>query len=222
MQSSAVVTVRALVMLVCLFVVPLVAIFGSRLPPLFHAMVQGRGAAPATSGHEPSTDDARLRGGDAPAFAAAPEAAPAAAIPPDPTASLWAPPAVSHPMTGDDFVSHASHPGPIAGAPPLSVQTPPMASGVQVAAPIIPVRHAEPAGQDSFRQIERRLKELGATYWLLETFGNRGQLYRFYCKVSVAGDPHHTHPFDATNEDPLQAMRLVLEHVERWRSGAEH
>ena len=43
MQSSAVVTLRALVMLVCLVVVPLAAIFGSSLPQAFNSLVAGRG-----------------------------------------------------------------------------------------------------------------------------------------------------------------------------------
>ncbi len=59
----------------------------------------------------------------------------------------------------------------------------------------------------------------GATYYLLETWGNAGQTYRFHCKVSVAGHPNQTRHFDGTDNEPLRAMRKVLEQVEQYRAG---
>ena len=72
---------------------------------------------------------------------------------------------------------------------------------------------------DQFTYIQERLRELGATYYLLESWGSREQLYRFYCKVAVGGNPNYTHYFEATDSDPLQAMGQVLRQVEGWRAG---
>lgn len=72
---------------------------------------------------------------------------------------------------------------------------------------------------DQFTYIQARLRELGATYYLLESWGSREQLYRFYCKVAVGGNPNYTHYFEATGSDPLQAMAQVLRQVEGWRAG---
>ena len=72
---------------------------------------------------------------------------------------------------------------------------------------------------DQFTYIQARLRELGATYYLLESWGSREQLYRFYCKVAVGGNPNYTHYFEATDSDPLQAMAQVLRQVEGWRAG---
>jgi hypothetical protein len=70
-----------------------------------------------------------------------------------------------------------------------------------------------------FTQIQDRLKQLGATYYLLETWGNQQQLYRFYCKMSVGGNTNYTHCFEHISSDPMQAMSEVLKQVENWRSG---
>jgi hypothetical protein len=67
-----------------------------------------------------------------------------------------------------------------------------------------------------FRHVEQRLRELGATYYFLETFGEG---YRFYCKVALGtvADSTHTRDFQAMNADPLEAMKKVLDQVESFR-----
>jgi hypothetical protein len=87
--------------------------------------------------------------------------------------------------------------------------------------PSQPPEPSNPAGQvrpatDQFTAIQARLRHLGATYYLLESWGNRAQLYRFYCKMAVGGNPNYTHYFEATDSDPLQAMTRVLRQVETW------
>lgn len=69
------------------------------------------------------------------------------------------------------------------------------------------------------RVIQVRLRELGATYYRLEMWGDGQELYRFYCKVAVGGNADYTHCFEASDADPLQAMRQVLQRVESWRGG---
>jgi hypothetical protein len=63
-----------------------------------------------------------------------------------------------------------------------------------------------------------RIRQLGATYYLLETWGDRGQLYRFYCKMAVGGNPDYSRYFEATDADALAAMDKVLREVEDWRA----
>ena len=58
---------------------------------------------------------------------------------------------------------------------------------------------------------------MGATYYVLETWGSQQQLYRCYCKVAVAGNADYTHCFEAVHGEPLQAMLQVLRQVETWR-----
>ena len=69
------------------------------------------------------------------------------------------------------------------------------------------------------QELGTRLQQLGATYYVLETWGNQQQLYRFYCKVAVAGNADYTHCFEAVHAEPLQAMLQVLRQVETWREG---
>ena len=65
--------------------------------------------------------------------------------------------------------------------------------------------------------IPNRLQQLGATYYVLESWGNDQQLYRFYCKMAVTESADYTHCFEATDADPHQAMQRVLRQVESWR-----
>jgi len=211
MQSSAVVTLRALVMLLCLVLVPLAAIFGSSLPRVFESLVTGRGI-PRFARENQATSEARDRGGEAPIFSAVPVIAPQGEAPPVMGAtsgggSLWAPGAISGP--GNDprrqapAYEQTAHFDPGKGSPAMQP--------AQIGAPARP-------GSEEFQQIERRLRELGATYYLLETWGNSGQMYRFHCKVSAAGDPSQIRHFDATETDPLRAMGHVLADVEKYRA----
>ena len=59
---------------------------------------------------------------------------------------------------------------------------------------------------------------MGATYYLLESWGNQRQFYRFYCKMAVGGNPNYTRYFEATQGNALQAMAQVLQQVESWRA----
>ena len=72
---------------------------------------------------------------------------------------------------------------------------------------------------DRFTIMERKLREYGATYYLLETWGNEGELYRFHCRMAISNNPNYTRQFEGTDRDALKAMAQVLEHVEAWRAG---
>ena len=71
-----------------------------------------------------------------------------------------------------------------------------------------------------FASIEGRLRQLGATYYMLESWGDQEQLYRFYCRVAVGGNANYTRYFEATHFEPLAAMTEVLNQVETWRAAS--
>lgn len=98
-----------------------------------------------------------------------------------------------------------------AGSPTVE---PPTAAALSVS-PANPADAALVSTQ--FDGIPSRLQALGATYYVLESWGNQQQ-YRFFCKMAVGGDADYTHCFEAIEADPLQAMRQVMRQVEAWRS----
>ena len=250
MESSTVVAFRALVLLACLIVVPLAAIFGSQFPDVVKSVLIDRifpNGVPGVAGAEPARDTA-------PPFVAATESSawqgaqtgptvPATAISAQTgagTAPAWSgagvEPAVAwnqapgqvRPAAGES--PPGGQPG---GAERLGVAIPadgrqnfhanpnqgPSASGAPgVGGPSNPSAHLV-APPDRFTLMERRLREFGATYYLLETWGNESEYYRFHCKMAIANNPAHTRTFEATDTDPLRAMGRVVEQVEAWRAG---
>jgi len=95
-----------------------------------------------------------------------------------------------------------------------------------IAAPALPAPSVETVGTAAVplgsREIQDRLQKLGATYYVLESWGNDQQLYRFCCKMAVAGNADYVHCFEATHSNPLQAMQQVLQQVETWRGGLQY
>jgi hypothetical protein len=71
---------------------------------------------------------------------------------------------------------------------------------------------------DRFTYCFDRLRELGAVYYLLETWGSEGQRFRFHCKMAIGGNPGYTRHFEATDAEPMQAIARVLSEVEAWRA----
>lgn len=100
--------------------------------------------------------------------------------------------------------SPKSRPEPSIPAPPVDMPAPTTAQQVD---------------QVGYQDVQGRLQSLGATYYLLESWGNRQELYRFQCRVAVGKNTDYTHYFEATDADPLQAMLQVLRQVESWREG---
>jgi hypothetical protein len=68
--------------------------------------------------------------------------------------------------------------------------------------------------------IEQRLRVLGATYYLLEKWGEDHALYRFQCKMMIARDPKHNRHFEATDPDRVRAMERALGQIEAWCAGS--
>ncbi len=82
-------------------------------------------------------------------------------------------------------------------------------------APVTP----PPAQTDRFTYMECRLRDYGATYYLLERLVSGGERYRFFCQMPLASNPGHTRNFEATDTDPLRAMARVVEQVDASRTG---
>jgi len=76
---------------------------------------------------------------------------------------------------------------------------------------------AEPA-QNMIAGVESQLRDLGANHYLLEPWGQNGDLCRFSCEMSVGGYSGLNRHFEATGKNPLAAMSQVLAEVRQWRT----
>lgn len=241
-QSSFTMAFRAIVMLSCLILVPLVALFGTSLPETIKRLVQrqldGNTASAASSFSEifaflPAGNQAVSA---PPASAMAAPGPPAVVMPasemaiPGAPAPLLVPPGAASPLVAaPNGIAPGSYSSPT--APPTG-PWPVVPAGYT--APVQPMAGAQtpntlpavatmgmPApgvsSGDRFTCLKDRLRELGANYYLLETWGSQGQLFRFYCKIAIGGSPNYARYFEATDADPLRAMSAVLEQVEAWR-----
>ncbi|MGO9114094.1 MAG: hypothetical protein ACLP9L_33175 [Thermoguttaceae bacterium] len=87
----------------------------------------------------------------------------------------------------------------------------------------VPASAMGPAGSssrdDQLKHVLDRLRQLGATYFVLEPCGDQNGEFRFYCRMSIGGNPQVTKPFWCFDGDALKAMTQVLKQVEDWQSG---
>ncbi len=277
MESSTVLAFRIFVMLSCLIVVPMAAIFGSAFPDVVKTVLVDRivalgtgkpietASAPADpNGFRQVTSSAPAASavpGDAPlSSAVSADAAPRWEAPPE-TPAAWRAegPTATHavlPVGGAvspaGYNQSASFTAPVenrpasphAGAPQVAAvaggqgaglrDLPAHFSGAPASgmpqSPASQVGNPLPVGPpsatvgppeqtDRFTDMERKLREYGASYYLLETWGNAGELYRFHCRMPVANGGAYSRYFEATDSNALQAMSDVLVQVEAWRRG---
>ncbi|HZZ73098.1 MAG TPA: hypothetical protein VFE24_12660 [Pirellulales bacterium] len=204
---------RALFVVGCLVIVPLLAVFGTSLPATLIAAVAGQETAHAGSAPTPATpakplEAAPLAGAvETPKF---PQAAPLVA------GSSQASSAAKLPDQGDNF----SHPAVTPSAQDLagsnlslhSTPSPAPATRLAAAAP-------RPMERQQFSGLESRLQQLGAKYYRLETSGLQGELFHFECQCPMKGNPAPPKVFEATDSDPMQAVARVVHQVEDWRAG---
>lgn len=266
MESSTVLAFRIFVMLSCLIIVPMAAIFGSAFPDVvksvlvdrivawstgkpieatrtdsapdgFREVTPGAGAVAARGGSgssqahlwEPRDRDVaswQAPGGAAPASAVVPLGQAGAGQGFSQSASFSAPtdaPTAYPPV-------HEIQPAPSespyhrgANGQPPGANQPSGPTGYDSTPhePAPPAAGAAPGlGQpERFTEMERKLREYGATYYLLETWGNDGQSYRFHCRIAVGNNPNLSRHFEASNRDALAAMAEVLARVAAWRAG---
>jgi len=202
MQASFVVFFRATVMFACLVVLPLIAVTGSgdlqRLKPVVHWC---RGFLERTWASNKAV---------------------AAQSPPS---ELGAAPSFPPRRAAADVVPTKSI-GLGTALPPMAVRTeaPPIpAATVPTGPPRVGLPPPSPVergsgGSVALEGLERRLRDLGATYYLLEKWGDAGGLYRFHCRMALADNPEQYRYFESTDRDPERAMADVVRQVEQWRS----
>jgi hypothetical protein len=75
------------------------------------------------------------------------------------------------------------------------------------------------ASENQLANVVNRLHEMGVTYFVLEPCSDKKDSYRFFCKMSIGGNPQVTRPFWSLDSDPLKAMTRVLRQVEDWKNG---
>lgn len=261
MDSSLVVAFRAFVMLACLVLVPLAAIFGSAFPDVVKSVLidrflpreaQHTGAthvaeAPRFGGAnsaslysaQPQTAPLQRRAGDAFQNSSAPrEVQQAAAWSPTAQSPFSQPggtnvpvaqipdnrsPAASSseapPWPGNTNSDWRGGGSPASGAVVMQQQaTPQYASPMPSAAAPIPENSVQ-TQSERFSAMEQHLRQGGALYYRLESWGNAPGLYRFHCRMPIAGNVNVTQNFEATDKDALQAMSRVVAQVDQWRAG---
>ena len=245
MQSSTAVVFRALVMLGCLVAIPLAAVVGKSLPEMVRGLIDGQWPGHSASAYG-SLDEAppfeAARPADSPPAVARGQIGSDWQEIPGQQTRRWPSGAdrlTSSPVIAASLQSKVGPVGPFGavsqsgpnGAVPLATRAVPAHAGLAAVGPDRPRTSVpqpgtavEPAARDRptvdrFAFIQDRLRQLGSTYSLLESWGNSEQLYRFYCRVAVGGNPNYTHYFEATDSDSLEAMARVLGKVEAWRAG---
>jgi hypothetical protein len=210
MQSSAMMAARAVILLVCLAAIPLLAIFGKDLPAVVKAYFHSYTTNPSqqASSSTQRTEPPIFRPGLL-ASKSADEGSPATAL--ADTARVNAGVLPGQPLvpvaTATHRVDSAMSSASVRNAPAQAMS----ASSTSAAA-------AFPPGY--FREAEQRLRQLGATYYLLETLEPQISQYRFFCKVALGPKEGETLAFFATDRDPLAAMQQVVRQIEGWKTHA--
>jgi len=243
-QSSTVVAFRALVMLICLVLIPVAAFCGGSFPAVIKAIQNGRW---------PTLADFR---GPAGPLSSEPTEAPRFVSPQVPGGTQTAPrtsvfsgPSIAYEgsKTTDSQVIAANYMSPVApsstreaGQSTVFPQNKDLASDsnrglspvppgagnlLPLGSPTTPARDGDQGSaaanatpNDQFKHVLDRLKQLGATYFVLEPCGDQQGEFRFYCRMSIGGNQRDTKPFYCFNCDPLKAMSDVLKQVEAWQT----
>jgi len=219
-------------MVVSMVALPLVAVLGLKVPAFVHSTVSWHREMPAV-------DKPALRSNESKDLASNDHAASSSQGRGDPAANAETPKADRHDQASheerhndandpffakhtDDQVSPASNTD--VRSPVDSAVQP--AGGVEAASradlgydDAQPLPQYNPPPADPFTQIQSRLRGLGATHYALETIGSQGDSYRFQCRMAAGHDAHYSRHFEATDVEPLRAMRTVLDEVEAWKSG---
>jgi hypothetical protein len=244
MQSSAMMALRGMILLVCLAIVPALALLNNGARDRGLAWLKRWFESPSQTTTSVATSL------DAPIFrpAVIDHTAESDSLPSAKSAS----PTVTAGAAGNDVAT----PRPLAGQPqtvpligqravnnpqqplpnggdPLAVSPITMVSheadiaaiGPQMATsqpPTTPSSGAAPQfPPDYFRSTELKLRSLGAAYYLLEFGATAANEYRFLCKMPAANNPEETLVFFANNADPRVAMESVVRQIEGWQGSLQ-
>jgi hypothetical protein len=224
---------RIAVMAVCLIVIPLVALFGGSLPGLVQSLIDDYWTGNSWTGGEVAVEQTLE---EAPlyrpevstsSFSKSSEVASEAPTPASlPTSESNAPSFNNDPSFNRAvaFTEKASPP-PFAAeaAESRSIQRADSSGSADSAViPVGSLPQANPAsveqGADRFSQIQRRLRDLGAVYYRLETWGSKTPGFRFHCRVALGEHKGLSRHFEATDFGALASMEKVLAEVELWHN----
>jgi hypothetical protein len=222
-------------MLICLVGIPLAAVFGTSLPEVFKAVLAGQETEPDATDEPPafvptgppavslarSSDRAQSdRQGIRNLGESLPHQKGVISTGYRAPAESTATEHVDTPLLAGS--SSASHREGIPAGSGRSLAPPPRLPYAQRTPP----HRTSPAtgesrqgpSADELTQMQHRLRQLGATYLLLEYEASRQPSYRFFCKMAIGGSASHVQTFEARAADPLGAIRRVLQQVEIWRN----
>ena len=73
------------------------------------------------------------------------------------------------------------------------------------------------AEQSGWQAAARRLKELGVRKYRLESQIEEQQ-FLFICSLATSGNPRVVRRFEATADNPLEAVQAVLAQIDEWRA----
>jgi hypothetical protein len=205
MHTSWGTALRALLLLACMIAMPLVALWGSSLPTMLSLAMEGQWSKiiGMTRGNRNAGEIAQF--------------------------------APSNPLAFGSSASGAERASPPrqADRAPTDVKTHPQAKELSPSQ-VIPVMYQVPAGRVStgdnpaakalaaderFIQMHDKLRQLGCTYILLESWGNDNNLFRFCCTLNLGGNARFVRQFQGTDSEPLRAMAQVLRQVEQCSGG---
>ena len=187
-ESSIIHFVRSVTLLAILLAMPGIAIFWNHLPK----DIANQSASKATA---PQTEIAQQQRNDSieSALSISPPAS-ESIYPPLPEMSMA--PAFSNP------------------APKVASETSIQQASIQQVS-WDPSRREPP---QNFESLEHRLKALGATYYRLEKWGNRGELFRFSCFVTPSDSNSYEKHFQSIGADAVTVMRSVIAEIETWKA----
>jgi hypothetical protein len=242
--------VRAAILLVCLVVAPMFAIFGKGAPEVIRSLLlkyagsPEKGGSPATAESEPPIFRPGLLASNSPQHSViSPDVesglrGTVAGVPRDPTAIPPINGTDQRPASTPDALAQSV--GRLASSGPPAVRMPAAADAQSSAmsraseeagdSPRIPAGAGGVSASDTlqfsgntsfppnyFHAAEQRLRQMGATYYVLEAIEPRTQEYRFFCKVAAGARPDQTRAFYAADRDALAAVNEVVRQVEGWR-----
>lgn len=247
-QSATTVMFRALVMLSFVVVILLVALLGPSLPDNVRSFLAGHGqpdppdsatdeappfhgpgetAAAATSGQSASSPFGPSHPQTPPIDSFAAEPGPTTSGAPSQWDQSLESQAWNEPRSQTNAmpVAYDSREAPASFAR-SSAQSPAWPSRTEVANQSAE-RATEDVGMtpmtetiDHFTRVQQQLRQLGVTYSSLETMGDQGLYYRFYCRVAVGGDPSSARLFQASDTNAVRTMTTVLHQIQQWQAGS--
>jgi hypothetical protein len=83
---------------------------------------------------------------------------------------------------------------------------------------IVSLQRPAAAASNALTEGERRLRQLGASYYRLEAWGGDAHLYRCSCNIALSPGSRATRHFEAIEAEPSQAIDAVIKQVDAWRA----